>query len=97
MIEDLQKFLNRYNLLDQTSIIYETLIRDKEEDIKLNFTQQLSAAEQSIIETGVHIIIFLLKVYPKHAIDTPAYENYYKHNIGFVEIMRNDAIEKHYF
>lgn len=38
VFDDLQKFLNADNLLKQTSIIYENLIKDKEEEVKLAFT-----------------------------------------------------------
>ena len=50
-----------------------------------------------MIKTGVNIIILLLKVNPKKKIKTDAYRNYYKINIGSVEILRNNEIENHLF
>ena len=43
-------------------------------------------------------MILLIKLYPDdNRIKTKAYHNYYKKNIGFVEILRNGIIEQHYF
>ena len=95
---NLQTFLNFDALLEQTSIIYEKLIKGNERDIMLNrIGGKLSKGDYDIIATGVNILILILKIYPKRTISTEAYENYYKLNIGFVQIQKKDVLENHYF
>ena len=78
VISNLQKFTKFDKLLEQSTIIYEKFIKGKEKEIMLNRTDKMQSGDFKIIETGVNIIILLLKVYPKKPIETEAYEKYYK-------------------
>ena len=97
VLSNLQIFLNYEKLVEQTTNIYEKLIKYKSQRIRLNRTDYMSSEDNDIIKAGVDIIILLLKVYPNRQIETDAYKSYYKQNIGYVELLKNNAIESHYF
>jgi len=100
VIEVYDKLIKGRESLVDSSIIKKQADHDKALDLETAYKRSfITQLEKEIIENAVQIVILLMKIkkLKSRLKNSPAYIKYYTVNIGYVEILKDNRIEAHYF